>query len=137
LGLGRYGVNNTLIVDSAASYIMREEKVDGVFVGADRIARNGDTANKIGTRALAIGAYFDQVPFYVVAPYTTIDENCETGDDIPIEERDGSEIIDDRTPEGTKVRDPYFDVTEADPLITAFVLDKGVVRANQIRELVN
>lgn len=134
--LDRYGVDHTLIVDSAASEIMRTENVDGVFVGADRIALNGDTANKIGTRALAIGAHFDGVLFYVVAPYTTIDVECQTGADIPIEERDGSEIIDDRTPEGTKTRDPYFDVTEADPLITAFVLDRGVVTASQIRELV-
>ena len=133
--LDRYGVRHTLIVDSAASYIMRKEKVDGVFVGADRIAMNGDTANKIGTRALAIGAHFDGVPFYVVAPYTTIDTRCPTGSEIPIEERDGSEMLDDRTPEGTQVRDPYFDVTEANPLITAFVLDRGVITAEEIKEL--
>lgn len=134
--LDRYGVEHTLIVDSAASEIMRTESVQGVFVGADRIALNGDTANKIGTRMLAAAAYFDGVPFYVVAPYTTIDARCQTGYDIEIEERDGSEIIDDRTPLGTKVRDPYFDVTEADPLITLFVLDKGVVRHHEIRNLV-
>lgn len=133
--LDRYGVDHTLIVDSAASHIMKGGKVDGIFVGADRIALNGDTANKIGTRMLAIAALFDNVPFYVVAPYTTIDTRYQTGADIPIEYRNGSEIIDERTPEGTKVSDPYFDVTEGNPLITGFVLDKGIFTPVEMREL--
>jgi methylthioribose-1-phosphate isomerase len=120
----------TLIVDSAAGALMRQGLVDAVMVGADRIALNGDTANKIGTYSLAVLASFHHIPFYVVAPLTTVDRRLETGQAIPIEERDGQEV---RAVQGTRVapadiavKNPAFDVTDAS-LIDAIITDRGVI----------
>jgi methylthioribose-1-phosphate isomerase len=120
----------TLIPDSASGMLMRDGRVDLVLVGADRIALNGDTANKIGTYNVAVLAHENHVPFYVVAPTTTIDFDTESGDDIVIEERDRREVthIDDTplAPEGIRVFNPAFDVTP-ERYITAIITEKGVI----------
>jgi methylthioribose-1-phosphate isomerase len=117
------GIPHTVVADSAAGYLLAAGEVDCVFVGADRIAANGDTANKIGTYPLAVVAVRHAVPFYVVAPTSTIDPQTPTGSGIPIEERDPREVT-SRFP----ARNPAFDVTPAE-LITAIVTDLGVHRA--------
>ncbi|RUR35302.1 S-methyl-5-thioribose-1-phosphate isomerase [Vreelandella populi] len=122
-----------LIADSMAASLMAAGKVDKVMVGADRICANGDFANKVGTYMLAVVAHYHQVPFYVVAPYTTVDKACATGDDIPIEQRDAAEIRGATgafgdvvwAPENAPVWNPSFDVTPAS-LVTGWVLDTGV-----------
>ena len=110
---------------------MKTEKIDAVIVGADRIALNGDTANKIGTYSLAVLAAHHEIPFYVAAPFSTVDFSTATGKDIPIEERSVKEVtwMHGRSiaPENTVARHPAFDVTPAD-LITAIITDKGVVK---------
>jgi methylthioribose-1-phosphate isomerase len=121
--LEQEGIPHTVIADSAAASLMANGEVGCVVTGADRIAANGDTANKIGTYALAVLASHHEIPFYVVAPTTTLDTGTSTGADIPIEERSGDEIT-DRFP----ARNPAFDVTPA-RLITAIVTEKGVHRA--------
>jgi len=129
--LAREGIECTLIVDSAAGALMRRGAVDLVIVGADRIAANGDAANKIGTYALAVLARAHGLPFYVAAPESTIDRSLPAGDDIPIEEREAVEvttIAGARTaPEGVLAANPAFDVTPAE-LITAIVTERGVAR---------
>lgn len=121
----------TLITDNMAGYVMSKGMVDLVIVGADRIAANGDTANKIGTYTLAVLAKENNIPFYVAAPVSTIDMSITTGDEIPIEERAHSEVTHIRdiviAPEGVRVFNPAFDVTPHN-LITAIITDKGVVR---------
>src|SRR5438552_2046063 len=114
------GVPHAVIADSAAASLMAAGEVDAVLTGADRIAANGDTANKIGTYALAVLARHHQVPFYVVAPSTTVDHRTARGEEIPIEERDPAEIT-ERFP----ARNPAFDVTPAE-LIAAIVTEHGV-----------
>jgi methylthioribose-1-phosphate isomerase len=114
------GVPHTVIADSAAASLMASREVDAVFTGADRIAANGDTANKIGTYSLAVLARHHEIPFYVVAPSSTVDHRTARGDDIPIEHREPSEIS-DRFP----ARNPAFDVTPGE-LITAVVTEHGV-----------
>jgi methylthioribose-1-phosphate isomerase len=114
------GVPHAVIADSAAASLMAAGEVDCVLTGADRIAANGDTANKIGTYALAVLAHHHGVPFYVVAPTSTVDLGTPSGDDIPIEERDPAEVT-SRFP----ARNPAFDVTPAE-LITAIVTEHGV-----------
>ncbi|MEO8084462.1 MAG: S-methyl-5-thioribose-1-phosphate isomerase [Ardenticatenales bacterium] len=130
--LGRLGVEHTLIVDGAAAWRMAQGGVDAVLVGADRVAANGDAANKIGTYGLAIAAKHHGVPFYVVAPTSTIDLGAANGDGIVIEERDGDEVtgVDGHAvaPAGTHAYNPAFDVTPQ-ALITAIVTEEGVVRA--------
>lgn len=125
------GVETVLIVDSAAAITMKERGVDLVIVGADRIARNGDTANKIGTYGLAILAAHHGVPFYVAAPRSTFDLAIAGGDAIPIEEREGEEVASFRgvrvAPEGAAAYNPAFDVTPGH-LVTAFVTEYGVLR---------
>ncbi len=117
------GVPHAVIADSAAAHLMARGEVDCVVTGADRIAANGDTANKIGTYGLAVAAAHHGIPLYVVAPTSTIDPSTPDGSGIPIEERDGAEIT------GRFVaRNPAFDVTPA-TLITAIVTEKGVHRA--------
>lgn len=120
----------TLITDSMAAYLMKKNSIDAVIVGADRIAANGDTANKIGTYSLAVLACFHKLPFYVAAPLSTIDMNTNTGQDIPIEERDGEEV---RRIAGhyitvpeVGVFNPAFDVTPAD-LITGIITEAGII----------
>jgi methylthioribose-1-phosphate isomerase len=125
------GVEAVLIVDSAAAVAMREHRIDLVIVGADRIARNGDTANKVGTYALAILAAHHGIPFYVAAPRSTFDFSIGRGADIPIEERPAEEVASFQgqrvAPEGAAVYNPAFDVTPGH-LITAFVTECGIVR---------
>ena len=129
--LANHGVPYTLMVDTAAAPLMRLEKIHSVWVGADRIAANGDTANKIGTYALALAARYHEVPFYVVAPTSTVDLALDTGKEIPIEERDAAEVAAPRglmvAPEGAPVWNPAFDVTPAD-LIAAIITERGVLR---------
>jgi methylthioribose-1-phosphate isomerase len=116
-------VPHTVIADSAAASLMAAGEVDLVVTGADRIAANGDTANKIGTYSLAVLARFHEIPLYVVAPTSTVDLATGTGAEIPIEERDPSELT-ERFP----ALNPAFDVTPAD-LVTAIVTERGIHRA--------
>src|SRR5436305_3382865 len=121
----------TIITDNMAGHVMKQGKVDCVVVGADRIAANGDTANKIGTYMVAVLARRHQIPFYVAAPVSTVDLSLPTGERIPIEERDSREVthmLDQRlAPEGVAVQNPAFDVTPAE-LIAAIITDRGVAR---------
>ena len=128
--LDKAGIDTTLICDGMSSSVMRQSWVQACFVGCDRVAANGDTANKIGTSNLAIVAKRYGVPFYVMCPTSTLDYECESGKDIPIELRDGNEIKTmwyerPMAPEGVKCYNPSFDVTDAD-LITAIVTEKGI-----------
>ena len=120
-----------LITDSMAAHFMKTEKIDAVIVGADRIASNGDTANKIGTYSLSVLAAHHEIPFYVAAPVSTVDLSTATGKDIPIEERSAQEVTFVRgksiAPKNTLARHPAFDVTPAE-LIAAIITDKGVVK---------
>ena len=122
----------TLVTDNMAGHLMSRGEVDLVVVGADRIAANGDVANKIGTYTLAVLARRHGLPFYVAAPLSTFDAKCADGSRIPIEERPPAEVTGYRgmrwAPEGVAVRNPAFDVTPAE-LITAIICEKGVVRA--------
>ena len=127
--LANEGIPVSLNVDSAAAHIMKTKGITWVIVGADRITANGDVANKIGTYQLAVNAMHHGVRFMVVAPSSTIDMALETGDDIPIEERDGSELLEvggKRVAADVEAFNPVFDVTPAD-LIDAIVTEKGVV----------
>jgi methylthioribose-1-phosphate isomerase len=121
----------TLITDNMAGYVMKQGKVDVVVVGADRIAGNGDTANKIGTYMVAVLAKQHEIPFYVAAPISTIDLSIPSGEQIPIEERDPREVTHVRehrlAPEGVAVHNPAFDVTPNE-LIAAIITDRGVAR---------
>ncbi len=117
------GIPHTVIADSAAASLMAAGEVDCILTGADRIAANGDTANKIGTYSLAVLAEYHDVPFYVVAPTSTLDPDTPTGAGIPIEERSGAEIT-----ARFQARNPAFDVTPAS-LIAAIVTEEGVHRA--------
>ena len=139
--LGRLGIPYQLIVDSAAAGLMHRGEVDAVIVGCDRVAANGDVANKVGTYALALGAQAAAIPFVVAGPTSTIDLECPSGQQIVIEERDPEEVL---TAAGTSIappraaaRNPAFDVTPA-ALVTALVTERGVVspvRPEQIRDL--
>lgn len=124
------GIPATLITDSMAGHIMHTKKVDAVIVGADRIAANGDVANKIGTYVLSVLAKENSVPFYVVAPLSSFDLSLVSGDLIPIEEREPEEVTNIGeiflAPEGVNVANPAFDVTPA-RYVTAIITDKGVV----------
>jgi methylthioribose-1-phosphate isomerase len=122
--LGRLGIPATVLVDGAAGSVMARGEVDCVVVGADRIAANGDAANKIGTYSLAVLARHHRIPFYVAAPVSTIDLGCRSGADIPVEERDFGEVT-TFVPAGVAVANPAFDVTPA-RLITAIITDAGV-----------
>jgi methylthioribose-1-phosphate isomerase len=127
----REGIPHRLIADVAAASVMARGEVDLIVTGADRIAANGDTANKIGTYSLAVLAAHHRVPFYVAAPYSTIDPALASGAAIPIEERDGSEVrhvgTQQTAPGGSPVFNPAFDVTPA-RLIAAIITERGVVR---------
>ncbi|HEX8459053.1 MAG TPA: S-methyl-5-thioribose-1-phosphate isomerase [Pyrinomonadaceae bacterium] len=129
--LDRDDIPVTLITDNMAGHVMKQGQVDAVVVGADRIAANGDTANKIGTYMVAVLARQHNIPFYVAAPLSTVDLNIPSGDEIPIEERDTREVTHLRehrlAPEGINVQNFAFDVTPCD-LIAAIITDKGVAR---------
>lgn len=123
-------VHATLITDSTAAFVMKQGKAHAVVTGADRIAANGDTANKIGTYGLAVLARYHGIPFYVAAPTSTIDLACPTGDTIPIEERDPREVTHPFgipvAPDNIQVYSPAFDVTPHE-LITAIITERGIV----------
>jgi methylthioribose-1-phosphate isomerase len=140
--LGQEGVSHAVIADNATGHLMAQGEIDMVIVGSDRIAANGDVANKIGTYSSAVVAAALGIPFYVAAPTTTIDPDCPSGDEIPIEERSGDELrytwgwSDDgqfmrvrTTPTASAIRNPAFDVTPAD-LIAGIITEKGVVSAS-------
>jgi methylthioribose-1-phosphate isomerase len=130
--LAKDNIPVTVITDNMAGHVMKEGKIDAVVVGADRIAANGDTANKIGTYMVAVLAKEHNIPFYVAAPITTLDLSLGSGAEIPIEERDSTEITHIREhqlgPDGVAVHNPAFDVTP-NHLITAIITDQGVARA--------
>jgi methylthioribose-1-phosphate isomerase len=126
----QYGIDVTLICDSAAGYVMGQGMIDCVITGADRIALNGDTANKIGTFSLSVLAKYHNIPFYIAAPFTTFDIECKNGSSIIIEERPENEVTECYgkriAPSNVKVFNPAFDITPA-VNITAFVTDKGLI----------
>lgn len=128
----QYGVPHAIVVDGASAHVMRTRKVDLVVVGCDRVAANGDTANKIGTYNLALAAQDNGVPFYVAAPSSTIDLNTPGGDAIEIEERDAREVSEINgvsiAPSGAPVFNPAFDVTPA-RLISGIITEYGIIRA--------
>lgn len=128
----------SIITDNMAAHIMKTQGVSAVIVGADRIAANGDTANKIGTYGLAILARYHRIPLYVAAPVSTIDPATTTGGDIRIEERSHEEVLSIKgirlAPRGASARHPAFDVTPA-ALITAIITEKGVVRPSAVTSL--
>ena len=139
--LQQRGIDVTLICDNMAAQVMKEGRVQVVIVGADRIAANGDTANKIGTYGVALLAEAHQIPFYVAAPSSTFDLKLPAGDAIPIEQRDPREVTHgfgrQTAPEGVKVYNPAFDVTPAH-LIAGIVTEKGLIRpvtAAEIRQV--
>ncbi len=129
--LQQAGVPITLITDNMAGHFMQRRKVDLVVVGADRIAANGDVANKIGTYSLAVLAHAHAIPFYVAAPISTIDLSLQSGDEIPIEERSSEEVTHIQgvaiAPDGVEAAHPAFDVTPA-RYITAIITERGVLR---------
>jgi methylthioribose-1-phosphate isomerase len=129
--LKKAGVPVTLITDSMSGYFMKQGQVDMVIVGADRIAANGDTANKIGTYSVAVLACAHNIPFYVAAPFSTMDLSINTGDEIIIEKRNPEEVTHIKgiqiAPLGIDVANPAFDVTPA-KYITAIVTEKGIIR---------
>lgn len=131
-------IDVTLITDSMPGYMMKKGLIDAVVVGADRIAANGDVANKIGTYSIAVLAKSHRIPFYVAAPTSTVDLNIKTGDDIPIEERSPDEVTHLNgkriAPKGVKVLNPAFDITPS-WLVTAIVTEKGIIRAPYSRGL--
>lgn len=129
--LARLGIPHTLICDNMAASLMAAGKVQKVFVGADRVAMNGDFANKIGTYGLAVAAHHHGIPFYAVAPRSTIDWDCPNGSAIPIEERAAEEVLRDWGPASSKVFNPAFDVTPAN-LLSGLILDCGFYRADQL-----
>lgn len=124
------GIAATLITDNCAGYMMLQQNIDLIIVGADRIAANGDTANKIGTYSLAVLADFHSIPFYIAAPLSTIDNTIESGKDIVIEQREPSEVTTflglQTAPKGFAAFNPAFDVTPAS-LITALITERGVI----------
>ncbi|MBN1502739.1 S-methyl-5-thioribose-1-phosphate isomerase [Candidatus Woesearchaeota archaeon] len=147
--LGEENIPHAIIADNAAGYYMRQKEIDICIVGADRIAANGDVANKIGTYEKAVLAKENDIPFYVAAPLSTFDLNCSSGNKIPIEERDQSEVLfsigwNDNgdfnkvriSPENSKAKNPAFDITPA-RYITGIITPKGIINANKqgIRKL--
>jgi methylthioribose-1-phosphate isomerase len=139
--LGELGIPYTLICDAMAASLMAQGQVDAVWVGADRIAANGDVANKIGTYSLAVLAHYHRIPFYVAAPHTTLDPHCPNGAAIPIEQRAAAEVTGvagsfgscQWAPVDTPVYNPAFDVTPA-ALISGWVFDSGVITPQQVNE---
>lgn len=138
--LEQSGIPYTLICDSMAATLMSQGRIDRVLVGADRIAANGDFANKIGTYALAVLAHHHNIPFHVVAPYTTVDPNCPDGSAIKIEERSPDEVRGAKggfgqvtwSPKNAPVYNPAFDVTPAE-LVSSFILDKGSLSLEEFK----
>jgi methylthioribose-1-phosphate isomerase len=138
--LEQAGIPYSIITDNSAAHMMKTGKIQKIFIGSDRVAVNGDFANKIGTYSLSVLAKYHNIPFYPVAPYTTIDFECETGDGIPIEEREAYEVRGVRgsfgdvcwAPANAPVRNPAFDVSPVDN-VTAFICDKGVFTQEMLK----
>ncbi|TET99496.1 MAG: S-methyl-5-thioribose-1-phosphate isomerase [Anaerolineales bacterium] len=130
--LDQYGIPHEIITDNAAGYFLQRGEVASIFVGADRVAANGDIANKIGTYMLALAANDNDVPVYCAAPLSTIDRKTASGEAIPIEERDPSEVLDIQrggmpiSPQGSKARNPAFDITPH-RLVTALITEAGIL----------
>lgn len=126
------GIQTTVIADNMAGALMRQGRIQAVVVGADRIAANGDVANKIGTYSVAVLAKEHGIPFFVAAPWATVDMNTSTGDEIPIEQRSAKEVTHhggkQMAPDGVLVENPAFDVTPAS-YVTAIVTERGIARA--------
>lgn len=139
--LEQAGIPYSIITDSMAAHMMKTGKIQKIFVGSDRVALNGDFANKIGTYSLSVLAKYHNIPFYPVAPYTTIDFACETGDGIPIEERAAYEVRGVRgsfgdvcwAPLNAPVCNPAFDVSPVDN-VTAFICDKGIFSQAELKK---
>ena len=136
--LSQEKVPHAIIADNAAGYYMKNQQIDFVITGADRIALNGDTANKIGTYEKAVLAKENNIPFYVAAPLSTIDFHCESGDAIPIEERDEKEVLEVRgvrlSPKESPAKNPAFDVTPAQ-YIKGIITEKGIFEPDAIKQL--
>ncbi len=134
------GIDTTLITDGMCSYFMKKGMIDVVVVGADRIAANGDTANKIGTYTVAIAAKHHNIPFYIAAPLSTIDKNIKSGDEIIIEERSHKEVTtinnEKICPESVKIINPSFDVTPNE-LITGIITEVGILKPDYITSINN
>jgi len=136
-------ISHEIICDNMAASLMYAKKIDKIFLGADRIAANGDFANKIGTYNLAVLAHYHNIPFYVAAPYTTVDSNCPTGDEIAIEYRNAAEVKGASgsfghvtwSPEASPAYNPAFDVTPAE-LVTAFILDSGILSGKDFEQAI-
>lgn len=124
------GIPTTLLTDSMAAFLMQQEKVNLIIVGADRVASNGDVANKIGTYSLAVSAFYHKIPFYVAAPLSTMDPEAPTGKEILVEERDANEVVtlmgERIAPEGINVYNPAFDITPHH-LVTGIITEKGII----------
>lgn len=137
--LTQAGIDVTLLCDNMAAQVMREGRVQLVIVGADRIAANGDAANKIGTYGVAVSAKMHNIPFYVAAPSSTFDVQTRTGDDIPIEQRDRDEVAcwggHKTAPDHVNIYNPAFDITPSE-LITAFITDRGILKPPYTPEIV-
>ncbi|HBG27391.1 MAG: S-methyl-5-thioribose-1-phosphate isomerase [Planctomycetes bacterium GWF2_41_51] len=141
--LKQASIDVTVICDNMAGALMKDKKINAIFVGADRIASNGDTANKIGTYSLSVLAKFHNIPFYIAAPSSTFDLQIQTGNDIPIEQRAADEVSNFMNfmsaPKGINVYNPAFDVTPAEN-ITAIITEKGVIECptkEKIKNLIN
>ena len=136
--LSKDGIPHELITDNMAGHFMKTENVAAVIVGCDRVAANGDTANKIGTYALAVLAKYHKIPFYVAMPLSTLDLTIPSGREIPIEERSSDEVVSIKgvrlAPQATRARHPAFDVTPAS-LITAIISERGICRPPYARNL--
>ena len=145
--LAEENISHDIIADNAAGYFMKAGKIDLVITGTDRVALNGDIANKIGTYEKAVLAKENNIPFYIAAPFSTIDFNCEKGDDIPIEERNQDEVLYifgwsdlDKlervkiSPKKSTARNPAFDVTPA-KYITGIITEKGIFKPEELRKL--
>jgi len=134
------GIGHTVFVDSASGYLMKKGEVDLILVGADRVCRNGDVANKIGTYEKAVLAKEEGIPFYVAIPPTTMDHDIQTGEDIPIEIRDGSEISDFQSvrtvPKGSDCLNPAFDITPAE-YVTGFITPRGIIEPTELSSLLS
>ena len=139
--LEQAGIPYSIITDNMAAHMMKTGKIQKIFIGSDRVALNGDFANKIGTYSLSVLAKYHDIPFYPVAPYTTIDFECESGDGIPIEEREAYEVRGVRgsfgdvcwAPANAPVCNPAFDVSPVDN-VTAFICDKGVFTQEMLKK---
>ena len=132
------GIQTTVIADNMAGAMMRQGKIKAVIVGADRIAANGDVANKIGTYSVAVLAKEHAIPFYVAAPWSTVDMNMPSGEGIPIEQRSAREVTHHAgkqvAPDGVLVENPAFDVTP-NQYVTAIITERGIAKAPYVESL--